>query len=252
MTLDKVKSILVSQPEPKAENSPYFDLVNKYKIKVDFRPFIHVEGVSAKDVRHQKIDLNNYTAVIMTSRNSIDHFFRVAEEMRYKVPEDLKYFCQSEAIAFYLQKYVIYRKRKIYVGQKDFADLAPLIKKYKDEKFLLPSTDQLNFDVPQTLDKLGVAWTQGIFYRTVMSDLSDLKDVYYDVLAFFSPTGIKSLFKNFPDFQQNKTRIAVFGSTTQKEALDHGLRVDIFAPSPETPSMTMALEKYVIAANKAK
>ncbi len=252
MTLDKVKSILVSQPEPKAENSPYFDLVNKHKIKVDFRPFIHVEGVSAKDVRHQKIDLNNYTAVIMTSRNSIDHFFRVAEEMRYKVPEDLKYFCQSEAIAFYLQKYVIYRKRKIYVGQKDFADLAPLIKKYKDEKFLLPSTDQLNFDVPQTLDKLGVAWTQGIFYRTVMSDLSDLKDVYYDVLAFFSPTGIKSLFKNFPDFQQNKTRIAVFGSTTQKEALDHGLRVDIFAPSPETPSMTMALEKYVIAANKAK
>lgn len=252
MTLDKVKSILVSQPEPKAENSPYFDLVNKYKIKVDFRPFIHVEGVSAKDVRHQKIDLNNYTAVIMTSRNSIDHFFRVAEEMRYKVPEDLKYFCQSEAIAFYLQKYVIYRKRKIYVGQKDFADLAPLIKKYKDEKFLLPSTDQLNFDVPQTLDKLGVSWTQGIFYRTVMSDLSDLKDVYYDVLAFFSPTGIKSLFKNFPDFQQNKTRIAVFGSTTQKEALDHGLRVDIFAPSPETPSMTMALEKYVIAANKAK
>jgi uroporphyrinogen-III synthase len=252
MTLDKVKSILVSQPEPKAENSPYFDLVNKHKIKVDFRPFIHVEGVSAKDVRHQKIDLNNYTAVIMTSRNSIDHFFRVAEEMRYKVPEDLKYFCQSEAIAFYLQKYVIYRKRKIYVGQKDFADLAPLIKKYKDEKFLLPSTDQLNFDVPQTLDKLGVSWTQGIFYRTVMSDLSDLKDVYYDVLAFFSPTGIKSLFKNFPDFQQNKTRIAVFGSTTQKEALDHGLRVDIFAPSPETPSMTMALEKYVIAANKAK
>lgn len=252
MTLDKVKSILVSQPEPKAENSPYFDLVNKHKIKVDFRPFIHVEGVSAKDVRHQKIDLNNYTAVIMTSRNSIDHFFRVAEEMRYKVPEDLKYFCQSEAIAFYLQKYVIYRKRKIYVGQKDFADLAPLIKKYKDEKFLLPSTDQLNYDIPQTLDKLGVSWTQGIFYRTVMSDLSDLKDVYYDVLAFFSPTGIKSLFKNFPDFQQNKTRIAVFGSTTKKEALDHGLRVDIFAPTPETPSMTMALEKYVMAANKSK
>lgn len=252
MVVDKVKSILVSQPEPKAENSPYFDLQNKYKIKVDFRPFIHVEGASAKDVRHQKIDLNNYTAIILTSRNSIDHFFRVAEEMRYKVPEDMKYFCQSEAIAFYLQKYVVYRKRKIYVGQRDFKDLAPLVKKYKDEKFLLPSSDQLNADIPQTLDSLNVDWTAGTFYKTVMSDLSDLKDVYYDVLAFFSPTGIKSLFKNFPDFKQNNTRIAVFGSTTKKEALDHGLRVDIAAPSPEAPSMTMALEKYVIMANKTK
>lgn len=248
----KVKTILVSQPEPKVENSPYFELQQKCKVKVDFRPFIHVEGVSAKDVRAQKIDLNNYTAIILTSKNSIDHFFRVAEEMRFKVPETMKYFCQSEAIAFYLQKYVIYRKRKIYVGQKDFVDLSPLIKKYKDEKFLLPSSDQLNHDVPQTLNALKVDWTPGTFYKTVMSDLSDLADVYYDVLAFFSPTGIKSLFKNFPDFEQNNTRIAVFGSTTQKEALDHGLRVDIMAPTPETPSMTMALEKYIIEANKAK
>uniref|UniRef100_UPI0025EA683F uroporphyrinogen-III synthase n=1 Tax=uncultured Flavobacterium sp. TaxID=165435 RepID=UPI0025EA683F len=203
-------------------------------------------------VRAQKIDLNNYTAIILTSKNSIDHFFRVAEEMRFKVPETMKYFCQSEAIAFYLQKYVVYRKRKIYVGQKDFADLSPLIKKYKDEKFLLPSSDQLNFDVPQTLNNLKVDWTPGTFYKTVMSDLTDLKDVYYDVLAFFSPTGIKSLFKNFPDFEQNNTRIAVFGLTTQKEAVDHGLRVDIMAPTPETPSMTMALEKYIIKANKEK
>lgn len=246
----KVKTILVSQPEPKVENSPYFELQQKLKIKVDFRPFIHVEGVPAKEVRQQKIDLNNYTAIILTSKNSVDHFFRVAEEMRYKVPEDLKYFCQSEAIAFYLQKYVVYRKRKIYVGQKDFVDLSPLIKKYKDEKFLLPSSDQLNADIPQTLNNLKVDWIPGTFYRTVMSDLSDLKDVYYDVLAFFSPTGIKSLFKNFPDFQQNNTRIAVFGSTTQKEAIEHGLRVDIMAPTPETPSMTMALEKYIAKANK--
>jgi uroporphyrinogen-III synthase len=248
----KVKTILVSQPEPKVENSPYFELVQKHKVKVDFRPFIHVEGVPAKDIRAQKIDLHNYTAIILTSRNAIDHFFRVAEEMRYKVPEDLKYFCQSEAIAFYLQKYVVYRKRKIYVGQRDFADLSPLIKKYKDEKFLLPASDQLNNDIPHTLDALKVDWTNGVFYRTVMSDLSDLADVYYDVLAFFSPTGIKSLFKNFPDFQQNNTRIAVFGSTTQKEALDHGLRVDIMAPSPEAPSMTMALEKYIAKNNKDK
>jgi uroporphyrinogen-III synthase len=248
----KVKTILVSQPEPKVENSPYFEIQNKLKVKVDFRPFIHVEGVTAKDVRAQKIDLNNYTAIILTSKNSVDHFFRVAEEMRYKVPETLKYFCQSEAIAFYLQKYVVYRKRKIYVGQKDFADMAPLIKKYKDEKFLLPASEQLNDDVPQVMNNLKVDWTPGTFYRTMMSDLSDLKDVYYDVLAFFSPTGIKSLFKNFPDFQQNNTRIAVFGTTTQKEAVDHGLRVDIMAPAPGTPSMTMALEKYIVEANKAK
>lgn len=248
----KVKTILVSQPEPKVENSPYFELIQKHKVKIDFRPFIHVEGVPSKEVRAQKIDLNNFTAIILTSKNSVDHFFRVAEEMRFKVPEDLKYFCQSEAVAFYLQKYVVYRKRKIYVGQKDFVDLSPLVKKYKEEKFLLPASDQLNFDVPQTLNNLKVDWVQGIFYRTVMSDLSDLADVYYDVLAFFSPTGIKSLFKNFPDFKQNETRIAVFGSTTQKEALEHGLRVDIMAPSPEAPSMTMALEKYITKTNKDK
>lgn len=248
----KVRTILVSQPEPKVENSPYFELVHKHKVRIDFRPFIHVEGISAKDVRQQKIDLNNFTAIILTSKNSVDHFFRVAEEMRFKVPEDMKYFCQSEAVAFYLQKYVIYRKRKIYVGQKEFVDLSPLIKKYKDEKFFLPSSDQLNFDVPQTLNNLNINWTKGVFYKTVMSDLSDLADVQYDVLAFFSPTGIKSLFKNFPDFKQNDTRIAVFGATTQKEALDHGLRIDIMAPSPDTPSMTMALEKYVSKVNKDK
>ena len=248
----KVRTILVSQPEPKVENSPYFDLQQKHKVKIDFRSFIHVEGVSAKDVRAQKIDLNNFTAIILTSRNAVDHFFRVAEEMRYKVPEDLRYFCQSEAIAFYLQKYVVYRKRKIYVGQKDFADMSSLFKKYKDEKFLLPASDQLNADAPVTLNNLKINWTQAVFYKTVMSDLSDLADVYYDVLAFFSPTGIKSLFKNFPDFKQNDTRIAVFGSTTQKEALEHGLRVDIMAPSPGTPSMTGALEKYVAEANKGK
>ena len=210
----KVKTILVSQPEPKVENSPYFDLQQKHKVKIDFRSFIHVEGLSAKDIRSQKIDLNNFSAIILTSKNAVDHFFRAAEEMRYKVPEDLKYFCQSEAIAYYLQKYVVYRKRKIYVGQKDFADMTTLFKKYKEEKYLLPGSDQLNFDIPQTLNALKLNWTQGIFYNTVMSDLSDLADVQYDILAFFSPTGIKSLFMNFPDFKQNNTRIAVFGSTT--------------------------------------
>jgi len=250
MALQEVKSILVSQPEPKTENSPYFDLQNKYNIKVDFRPFIHVEGLTAKDVRKQRIELKNFTAIIFTSRNSIDHFFRIAEEMRYKIPENLKYFCQSETIAFYLHKYVTYRKRKIYVGKKNFSDLTPLIKKDKNEKFLLPASDQLNLEVQQILDRLQINWTNGVFYKTVMSDLSDLRDVYYDILAFFSPTGIKSLFKNFPKFKQKKTRIAVFGSTTKKEAEQHKLRIDIYAPTPENPSMTMALEKYVILANK--
>lgn len=248
----KVKTILVSQPEPKVENSPYFELQQKLKVKIDFRPFIHVEGVNAKDIRQNKIDLNNFTAIILTSRNAIDHFFRVAEEMRFKVPEDLKYVCQSEAIAVYLQKYVVYRKRKIYVGQKDFKDLTPIFKKYKDEKFLLVAPDNLNEDVPQVLDALKVDWTLGVFYKTIMSDLSDLKDVYYDILVFFSPIGIQSLLKNFPDFKQNETRIAVFGSTTQKETIDCGLRVDIYAPSPETPSMTGALEKYILEINKGK
>ena len=246
----KVKTILISQPEPKLDNSPYSELEEKLKVKIDFIPFIHVEGVSSKDVRQQKIDLTKYSAVILTSRNSVDHFFRIAEEMRYKVPDTLKYFCLSEAVAYYLQKYVVYRKRKIYVGKRTFSELSPYIKKYKNEKFLLPASDMLKPDVPKTLNKLGVDWKQGIFYKTVVSDLTHLRDVYYDILVFFSPTGIKSLFENFPDFQQNETKIAVFGNTTVKAAKEHGLVVNIMAPTPETPSMTMALMKYIKEANK--
>ncbi|GAB4509603.1 MAG: uroporphyrinogen-III synthase [Allomuricauda sp.] len=246
----KVKTILVSQPEPKVENSPYSRLIEKEKVKVDFRPFIHVEGVEAKNVRQQKIDLNNFTAIILTSRNSVDHFFRIAEEMRFKVPDSMKYFCQSEAVAYYLQKYVVYRKRKIYVGKRTFNELIPLIKKYKDEKFLLPSSDSLKPIVPELLDEVGVNWTRGIFYKTVISDLSDLRNVYYDILVFFSPSGIESLMKNFPDFEQNDTRIAVFGNSTVKAATNAGLRIDIQAPTPETPSMTMALQKYITSVNK--
>ena len=248
----KVKTILVSQPEPKIENSPYFDLIEKQKVKIDFRPFIHVEGVSGKDVRTQKIDLTQYTAIILTSRNSVDHYFRITEELRFKVPDTMKYFCLSEAVAYYLQKYVVYRKRKIYVGKRTFSELAPLIKKYKSEKFLLPSSDKLMPEVPQILDELKVDWREATFYKTVISDLSDLRDVYYDILVFFSPSGIESLFENFPDFKQNKTRIAVFGNTTVKAATDLGLRVDIQAPTPETPSMTMALEKYIKEVNNKK
>lgn len=245
----KVKTILVSQPEPKVENSPYFNLIEKQKVKIDFRPFIHVEGVSGKEVRSQKVDLTQYTAIILTSRNSVDHFFRIAEELRFKVPDTMKYFCQSEAVAYYLQKYVVYRKRKIYVGKRTFQELSPLIKKYKGETFLLPSSDKLKPQVPALLDELTVNWKQATFYKTVVSDLSDLRNVYYDILVFFSPSGIQSLFQNFPDFEQNNTRIAVFGNTTVKAATEKGLRVDIQAPTPETPSMTMALEKYIQQVN---
>ena len=248
----KVKTILVSQPEPKVENSPYFELEEKQRVKIDFRPFIHVEGVPAKEIRQQKVDLKDYTAIILTSRNAVDHFFRIADEMRFKVPDTMKYFCQSEAVAYYLQKYVVYRKRKIYVGQRTFTELSPLIKKYKDESFLLPTTDKLKPLVPKTLDELGVKWKQSTFYKTVISDLSDLADVYYDILVFFSPSGIESLFQNFPDFKQNNTRIAVFGNTTIKAVKEKGLRVDIAAPTPETPSMTMALQKYIEEVNKTK
>jgi uroporphyrinogen-III synthase len=241
----KVKTILVSQPEPKMENSPYQNLVDRTKVKIDFRSFIHVEGASAKEVREQKIDLKKYSAIILTSRNAVDHFFRVAEEMRYKIPDTLKYFCQSEAVAFYLQKYVVYRKRKIYVGKRTIQDLVPTLKKHKNERFLLPSSDKLMDQIPDELDKLEIKWDSATFFRTVISDLSDLADVKYDILVFFSPSGIESLFKNFPEFEQDQTRIAVFGNTTMQAAKEKGLRIDIQAPTPESPSMTMAIENYI-------
>lgn len=246
----RVKTILVSQPAPKTESSPYADLSHKQKVKIDFRPFIHVEGVTSKEVRVQKIDLSKFTAIVLTSRNAADHFFRIAKEMRFKVPDTMKYFCQSEAVAFYLQKYVVYRKRKIYVGKRTFSELSKLIKKHKDEKFLLPSSDKLKPSIPSELDQLKVYWKRAILYRTVVSDLTDLKHVFYDILVFFSPSGIDSLFRNFPKFKQNNTRIAVFGNSTVRAATAAGLKCNITAPSPETPSMTMALEKYIKQVNK--
>ncbi|SDS50893.1 uroporphyrinogen-III synthase [Polaribacter sp. KT25b] len=246
----KVKTILVSQPAPKTETNPYFDLSDKQKVKIDFRSFIHVEGITVKDVRLQKIDFKNFTAIILTSRNAVDHFFRVAEEMRFKVPDSMKYFCQSEAVAYYLQKYVVYRKRKIYVGTRTFTDLTRLIKKHKTEKFLLPSSDKLKPLIPAELDALGINWQRADLYKTVVSDLSDLEDVFYDVLVFFSPSGIESLFQNFPNFKQNETRIAAFGNSTVKAVTEAGLKCDIEAPTPDTPSMTMALDKYIKEVNK--
>ena len=246
----KVKSILVSQPSPTIENSPYYQLRTKRKVKIDFIPFIHIEGVSAREVRQQKIDLSKFSAIILTSRNAIDHFFRVAEEMRFPIPNALKYFCLSEAVAFYLQKYVIYRKRKIYVGGRTFDDLSLQIAKYNDESYLIPCSDALSPAIPKKLNDLGVKWVQGIFFKTVISDLSSLKNVYYDVLVFFSPSGIESLISNFPDFQQNDTRIATYGNSTVKAAKDAGLRVDISAPAPRVSSMSKALDIYIEKVNK--
>lgn len=240
----KVTSILISQPRPKTEASPYFKLEKK-NIKVDFVPFIHVEGVSAREIRKQKIDFSQFTAIILTSRNAVDNFFRLAEEMRYKIPITLKYFCQSEAIAKYLQNYILYRKRKIYVGGKVFNDLIPYLNKHNTERFMLPSSDVLSTAVVRTLNRLKIRWKRAIMYKTVSSDLSELEDFHYDILVFFSPSGIKSLLENFPDFKQDGTRIAVFGKSTEKAAENVGLKVDIQVPTSETPSMSMALENYV-------
>ena len=245
----KIKSILVSQPAPN-ESSPYLEIAKKEKIKIDFRPFIHVQGVDAKELRTQKIDLTQYTGIIFTSKNAVDHYFRLAEEMRFAVPDSMRYICQSEAIANYLQKHIVYRKRKISFGEKNFSDLSPLFKKHPSEKYLLPSSDILTPEIPRVLDAANMDWTRARMYKTVASDLTDINVKEYDMLVFFSPQGIKSLGINFPDFKQEETKIAVFGSTTQAAAEEAGLTVNVMAPSKETPSMTMAIEKYIRSINK--
>lgn len=246
----KIKSILVSQPAPQAESSPYVEMAKKEKIKIDFRPFIHVEGVDAKELRTQKIDLSNFTGVIFTSKNAIDHYFRLAEEMRFTVPDSMRYICQSEAIANYLQKHIIYRKRKISYGEKSMSDLLPLFKKHHEEKYLLPCSDVLTEETTRILDQATIDWTKAIMYKTVASDLSDVNIDEYDMLVFFSHQGIKSLFQNFPKFKQGDKKIAVFGVSTQNAAEEAGLTIDVMAPTKETPSMTMAIEKYIRANQK--
>lgn len=245
-----VKTILVSQPKPATEKSPYFDLADKYKLKIDFRPFINVVGITAREFRAQKIDLGLHTAVILTSKTSVDNFFRIAEETRYKVPESMKYFCISEAIAYYLQKYVVYRKRKIFFGKQNIYDMVDILKKNKNERFLLPCSDILRQNIPDTLNENNLNYTKAVLYRTVAADLSDLEEVKYDLLVFFSPSGIESLLKNFPDFKQNKTKIAAFGPTTANAVKNNNLRLDIHAPQPNSPSMTMAIEHFIKSAKK--
>ena len=246
----KIKTILVSQPRPESERSPYFEVGQKHKLTIDFRPFIHIEGVSEIDFRQERISILDHSAVIFTSRNAVDHYFRIAKESRQTIPDSMKYFCISESTAYYLQKYVVYRKRKIFHGKQRFADLIDVMKKHKKEKFLLPCSDILKKEIPELLDKAKFSWSKAVLYKTVCSDLSDLDNVTYDMLVFFSPAGIESLLRNFPEYTQNDTCIAVFGPTTAKAAKDAGLKIDIQAPTQNAPSMTMAIENYIKAHNK--
>lgn len=241
----KVKSILVTLPKPENEKSPYFTLAKKYNLKLDFRAFIHVEGVPAKDFRKERINLADFTSIIFTSKNAVDHFFRICEEMRYDVPADLKYFCLSETIALYLQKYIQYRKRKIFFGKQTAQDLEEVLKKHAKEKFLFPCSNVAGEETQNWLAENGYDFTPAVLFKTVVSDLSDLKEVFYDIIVFFSPSSVQSLFENFPDFEQRDTRLAAFGSSTHQAILDRGLILDIAAPTPEAPSMTMAVEQYV-------
>ncbi len=248
----KIKKILVSQPKPETAKSPYFDLAEKNNVQVDFRPFIQVEGVSAKEFRQTRVQILDHSAVIFTSRTAIDHFFRICPELRIIVPETMKYFCISEATAFYLQKYIVYRKRKIFYGAGKFSELIDVMKKHKEEKFLLPLSQVGQPEITSLLDKAGYNYTKAIIYNTVSSDLSDLKNVNYDILVFFSPSGIHTLMQNFPGFEQEESKIACFGPATAKAVLDAGLRLDIEAPTAEAPSMTAALEQFIKKHNKGQ
>jgi len=246
----KIRKILVSQPEPINPKSPYFDLAKKYNLKIDFKPFNQVEGVASKDFRHQKINILDFTAVIFTSKTGIDHFFRICNELRIVVPDTMKYFCITENVAFYLQKYIVYRKRKIFHGEAKFQDLIDIIIKHKEDKFFVPLSDPHNAEIPDLLEKNGIKYTVGTMYRTISSHFTNLAEFDYDILVFYSPSGIKSLKENFPDFVQGEIKIAAFGPTTASAVEQEGLRLDINAPNLKAPSMTMALDFFLKEHNK--
>lgn len=241
----KVKKVLVSQPKPSSGKSPYYDIAEKYGVEIEFRPFIKVEGLSAKEFRQSKISISDYTAIIFTARTAIDHFFRLCEEMRVSIPDTMKYFCTTESIALYLQKYIVYRKRKIFHGNNGkFDDMLPSLIKHKKEKFLFAVSDVHKEDT-SILDKNGIDYTKAVMYRTVSNDFRPDEKFDYDMLLFFSPSGIDSLMKNFPDFQQNDIRIGCFGATTAQAVRNAGLRLDMEAPTVKAPSMTAALDNYL-------
>lgn len=249
----KIKKVLVSQPQPASEKSPYYDIAEKYGVKINFRPFIKVEALPAKEFRQQKVSILDHTAVILTSRHAIDHFFNLCTEMRVTIPETMKYFCITEAVALYIQKYVQYRKRKIFFGQTGkIEDLIPSINKHNGENFLTPMSDVHNDDIKNMLDKLKVKHTEAVMYRTVSNDFTQDEEFDYDMLVFFSPAGVTSLKKNFPDFDQKDIKIGTFGTTTAQAVRDAGLRLDLEAPTVQAPSMTAALDMFIKETNKGK
>lgn len=240
----------MSQPEPSEVKSPYFDLAKKYNLKIDFKPFVQVEGVSIRDFRQQKINILDFTAVIFTSKTGIDHFFRICNELRIVVPDTMKYFCITENVAFYLQKYIVYRKRKIFHGKAKFQDLIDVIVKHREDNFFVPLSEPHNAEIPDLLDKNNIKYIIGTLYKTISSHFPNIKDFDYDILVFYSPSGIKSLKENFPDFVQGDVKIAAFGPTTACAVEHEGLRLDINAPNPKAPSMTMALDIFLKEHNR--
>jgi uroporphyrinogen-III synthase len=246
----KIRKILVSQPEPSNPKSPYFELAKKYNLKIDFKPFIEIEGISVKDFRQQKINILEFSAVIFTSKTGIDHFFRICSELRTTVPDTMKYFCITENVAFYLQKYIVYRKRKIFHGKARFQDLIDVITKHREDNYFVPLSEPHNAEIPEMLDKNNIKYSIGTLYKTISTDFSSVKDFDYDILVFYSPSGIKSLKENFPGFVQGEVKIAAFGPTTACAVAQEGLRLDIDAPNPKAPSMTMALDEFLKEHNK--
>ena len=248
-----IKKILVSQPKPTSERSPYFDIEKEFGVDSVFRPFFKVEGLSSREFRQQKVSILEHTAVVFTSRHAIDNYFKLAKEMRLTIPEDMKYFCPIETIALYIQKYVQYRKRKVFFGETGkIQDLVPLMAKHKTEKYLVPLSSVHNDDIKEMLDAKKINHTECVMYRTVSNDFTEEEKAAfdYDMLVFFSPTGVKALFQNFPDFKQGDIKIAAFGPATAKEVVAQGLRLDLEAPSQKFPSMTMALKDYLKKNNK--
>lgn len=246
----KIKNILISQPRPETEKSPYFDIEKKYKVKMDFRPFVQVEGISAKEFRKQKVDICEHTGVIFNSRTSVDHFFRICEELKIQPKDTWKYFCITEAIAHYLQKYVVYRKRKIFFANGNFDDLLEQIKRFPDENLLLPLSDVHKQEIPSKLTKANIKYSKAILHKTVSADFSDVKKLEYDLIVFYSPAGVASLFQNFPDFVQGDICIGAFGLKTAEAVESHNLRLDLKAPTPEAPSITNAIDIFLSQRNK--
>jgi len=247
----KVKTILVSQPQPEGTKSPFYDLAEKLNLKVDFRPFIQVDPISGKDFRKtERVNFLDHTAVIFNSRNAVDHFFRACEELKIEMPPEMKYFCINEGMAYYLQKYIVMRKRKIFFGNGSEAELLSIIKNHSGENYLFPCSDIRKPSIPDFLVKNKIKHREAVLYRTVSADLSDLTEVFYDIIVFYSPADIKSLFENFPTFEQKDTRIAAWGATTAAAIEEANLALNIPAPTSDAPSMTMALENYIVQVNK--